>query len=341
MSVTIKDIARAAGVSHATVSRALHNNPAISEKTARHVHQVAEALGYFPSAVARGLKTNRSRALGVIISSIADPFFSEVLQGIEETIQEAGYNLFVAATHRREDLAQKTVQAMAERRVDGVIVLSASIQGEQWRFLSSTGMPFVVVNNQASEDYRYSISHDDETGSRQLTRHLIELGHRRIAYLGNRTAGRTTEDRCRGYRAELEAAGIPLNEAYIHACGSGQPDCGEAAVPYFLSLPEPPTAIVCFNDWVAVGVIHGLQNAGVRVPQDCSVAGFDNIAFSRYVTPALTTFDQPKYHLGVESARLMLDLLERGEEAPESHILVLKGELLVRASTAPPGNNHK
>jgi DNA-binding LacI/PurR family transcriptional regulator len=339
MATTIKDIAKKAGVSHATVSRALRGSPLISDKTSERIQQAAIELGYLPSAAARTLKTNRSQALGVIIRNVDDPFFGEILQGIEEVAQASGYSLFMAASQRDHEREQAIVQAMVERRVDGVIICSTPVSIEQSRQLASFGVPIVVVNNQAAEEYRYSIYHDDVDGSRQVTRHLIGLGHRKIAYLGNATSGRSTLDRLAGLQQELEAAGLSIPAAYIHQVPGGGPEDGIAGLEHFLDLSDRPTALVCYNDMMAVGVLKGLQQAGIHVPEEMSVTGFDNIVFSAYTNPPLTTFDQPKQFIGAEAARLLLDLLQSpacdGATA-RPKVRMLKGRLLVRKSTAPP-----
>lgn len=340
MSITIKDVAKQAGVSHSTVSRALHGSHLISDETVERVRQIATEMGYSPSAAARSLKTNRSHALGVIVSTIDDPFFSEILQGIEEIAQEYGYSMLMAASRRDPKREQAIVQDMRERHVDGLIICSASFSAEQRRKLLEYGIPIVMVNNQAAEEYRYSIYHDDADGSRQATRHLIELGHRRIAYLGNSLSGRTTLDRLTGFRQEMDSAKLAIPVEYIHEVPGGRPEDGLAALNHFLNLPQRPTAIFCFNDMLAIGVLDGLRTAGLHIPEDISVVGFDNIIFSAYTNPPLTTLDQPKHYIGAEAARLILGLLDplTGEEVPEQEIQKLKGRLLVRQSTAPPTN---
>ncbi len=338
MSITIKDIAKKAGVSHSTVSRALHGSPLISDATAGHIRQIAVEMGYFPSATARSLKTNRSHALGVIVSNIDDPFFSEILQGVEEIAQENGYSMLIAASQRDTEKEQVIVQDMRERHVDGLIICSTSFNAEQRRKLLEYGIPIVMVNNQAAEEYRYSIYHDDVDGSRQATRHLIELGHQNIAYLGNSLSGRTTLDRLTGLRQEMDAAGLPIPPEYIHEVPGSRPEDGLASLDYFVNLPQRPTAILCFNDMLAIGMLLGLHMKGIRVPEDISVVGFDNIVFSAYTNPPLTTIDQPKRSIGAEAARLILGLLNSldNEEFPKKRIQKLKGNLLIRQSTASP-----
>ncbi len=202
--------------------------------------------------------------------------------------------MFIATSQRSLEREQAIVQTMRAHSVDGVIICSTPFSAEHSRLLREYSRPIVVINNRAAEDYRYSIYHDDVDGSRQLTRHLIELGHQRIAYLGNALSGRTTQDRVSGYQQELAAAGLTYPDGYIHQVFGGRPVDGVGACTHFLDLPERPTAILCYNDMLAIGLLQALQQADLRVPEDISVTGFDNIVFSAYTHPPLTTFDQPK-----------------------------------------------
>jgi DNA-binding LacI/PurR family transcriptional regulator len=339
LPTTIKDIARKAGVAHTTVSRALRGSPLIADETSARIRAIAAELGYYPSAAARSLKTNRSQALGVIVSHIADPFFSEILQGIDDVAQQNGYSLFIAAAQHDPGREKAIVKTMREHRVDGLILCSTPFSAEQSQQLLTHNIPIVVVNNQAAEDYRYSIYHDDVDGSRQLTRHLLDLGHHRIGYLGNALSGRTDQERLSGFQQEMTAAGVSVQPGYVYQVSGGGAEHGLAGLAHFLNLPTRPTALVCYNDLLAVGVLKGLEQAGLRVPEQFSVTGFDNIDYSGYTSPPLTTFDQPKRTIGAEAARMMLELLSTA--AGDSHaagrnIRMLRGKLLVRQSTAPP-----
>ena len=339
MPVTIKDIAKIAGVSHTTVSRALHDSPVIAPNTIHRIKTIAGDLGYLPSAMGRGLKTRQTRALGVIVSSLADPFWSEVMQGIDAVLHPAGYSLIISASRRDKQREKEIVRAMGERRVDGVIMCSPPFDPEHGRSLHNYGLPMVVVNNQSAEDIQYSVYHDNEYGTRQVVRHLIDLGHRKIAFLGNQQGGRTTMERESGYRAEMQAAGLPIPEGYVVMGPENTPAGGCSAAQQLIALPEKPTAIVCYNDLMAVGVYSALYFAGLSVPRDLSVAGFDNLLISAFLTPPLTTFSQPMHQLGMEAARLLLSLLEEhgGESPVPQQAICVRGELLVRGSTqAPP-----
>lgn len=338
MATTIKDIARHTGVSHSTVSRALSGNPLISSSTAEKIRQAAQELGYQASAAARSLKTNRTQVIGVIVNSMDDPFFSQIVHGIESCAQESGYSLFIAASQYDPQREKKIVQAMMEQRTDGVIICSTSFSAAQARQLHRNGFPIVVVNYQAAENFHFSIFHDDVDGSRQIARHLISLGHRKIAYLGNSLSGRTTMDRLNGYKHELLEAGIPVIESYIHHVNGGSAQTGFDSADYFLELEERPTAIMCFNDLLAIGLLKALHDRQIQVPGQISITGFDNITLSAFTTPALTTLDQPKRSIGEEAMRLLLTLLtDRSPDQPfQPTRKVLQGNLLVRQSTGRP-----
>jgi len=338
MSVTIKDIAKITGVSHSTVSRALGGNSLISEATTAKIRKVAKEMGYQPSAAARSLKTNQTKVIGVIVNSIDDPFFSEILFGIEDAAQQAGYSLFIAASQYDPIREQNIVQTMMEQRTDGVIICSSSFSADKGRQLLANGFPVVVVNYKANENFNYSIYHDDVDGSRQLTRHLLDLGHTKIAYLGNSKSGRTTLDRLNGFKLEMQKAGLEVQPDYMYEVQGSEPNLGMLSLSYFLNLPNQPTAIMCFNDTIAIGLVHACHQQGISVPENLSITGFDNITFSAFTCPPLTTLDQPKYSIGNEAAHLLLDLLgKKIENSNEMHKeKILKGRLLVRSSTTSP-----
>lgn len=333
--VTIKDIARRAKVSHSTVSRALRGHGAIPSATAERIQRLALRMGYVPSAAARTLKTSRSHAVGVVVTNIADPFLSEVVGGIEEVMLRAGYSLFLAAAHRENAREHNVVRALAEHRIDGALICSSQINAADLAALEKFGVPLVLINNDVPGDFAHSISHDDEWGGRQVTRHLLSLGHRRLAYLGNAASGQTNLDRYAGCRAEMAAQGVRAQPSWRLQGPNGRPDGGRMGAEAFLALSPRPTALFCFNDLMAFGALQRLRQSGLRVPEDVSVAGFDDVFVAEYADPPLTTFVQPKRQLGAEAAELMLTLLS-GAAPPSPRAKTMRGELLVRASTAPP-----
>lgn len=341
MNITIKDIARAAGVSHPTVSRALNDHPAISKATSERIKKLAAEMGYIPNAAARGLKTNRTKALGVIISQIDDPFWSEVLNGVDSVLHPAGYSLFIAATHREKEREKQVVQAMMQRGVDGVILLAPQFGADQSHIFWTYGFPMAMVNNEGAAECEYIIYNDDDYGIRLILKHLIELGHKKIAYLGNKMGGLTNTNRQAGFIEELKSAGLEVRQEFIYQASAGNPFGGREGALYFMGLAEKPTAIVCYSDYVAVGVYNVLVEKKLHIPRDISVTGFDNINIAAYLTPPLTTLHQFKYELGVGAAKMMLEVLEKRhlktEQTQKQQKVSIKGTLFIRSSTAPPG----
>ncbi|MFU8826389.1 MAG: LacI family DNA-binding transcriptional regulator [Brevefilum sp.] len=336
MNITIKDIAKVAGVSHSTVSRALNNHPAVAEVTRDRIKVLAQQMGYVPNAAARGLKTNRTRALGAILQQIDDPFWNEVLDGVDSILHPEGYSLFIAATHNDKQREKEAVHAMVQRGVDGVLLLSPQFREEQCRFLNSFDLPMVMVNNEGAGECQYLIFNDDVYGIGLITKHLIELGHTRIAYLGKRGSA-SNKNRLAGFRSEMHAAMLPIDKKYIYHTSAGNPVGGREGAEYLLSLDEIPSGIVCYNDYVAVGVYNYLQENGLRIPQDVSVTGFDNITIAQYLSPPLTTLHQYKFELGEGAARMMLEVLsglqQEKREDPPAKKVGMKGILKLRAST--------
>lgn len=334
MPPTIKDIAKKAGVSHATVSRALNGNPAIPECTASAIRDLANELGYLPSAAARGLKTKRSKVIGVIVSRIDNPYFGEIVQGIEDVLQPAGFSLFFSSSHLNSEIEKDIIQAFAEHRVEGVIICSVTVSRQQADRLKAYGMPIVVINNQSPEEYQCSIAHDDVYGSRKITEYLLSLGHKRIAYLGNENAERINQDRLKGFREAMKVSGTAVDESLIVACGGGEIQNGVEGMQNLLRSGTPD-AVFCFNDLMAIGALKVLADQGIQVPAQVSVAGFDNIQYSAFSNPALTTFDQPKRAIGSEAAQTLLDLVKNPQIQTSTLISrVMQGEILIRASTA-------
>jgi DNA-binding LacI/PurR family transcriptional regulator len=335
-SITIKELARQAGVSHSTVSRALNNHPGLARETVERIQQLARELNYVPSHSARSLKTNRSQMLGVIVHRIADPFYSEVLGGIQSVAHQFQYSMFVSASEHDLERQVALIQGMFGRQADALIIGDSFFTSEHLNELSIR-VPTVFVHNRA-EILPHSIYHDDGNATRALTRHLLDLGHSRIAFGGNERGGLLQQQRREGVVAELKDAGLELPRKYDLLAPNGQMSSGGLLARQLLNMPEQPTAIICFNDMQAIGVMQTLQQADLRIPEDISVTGFDDIPLAEFVYPALTTYRQPSWELGQTAARVALSLLGEavnGSLVSES-LIILRGELIVRRSTAPP-----
>lgn len=332
---TIKDIARLANVSHSTVSRALAGSSLVTPETAKLIRKIADQTGYRPSAAARSLVTSRSATIGVVVTTIADPFAAEVVQGIEDAATEHNYSVILANSNAQPEREVKVVRSFEERRVDGIIVTSSRVGASYAKTLSQTRVPIVLLNNQHPSEFMHSVMIDNFEASRALTEHLLQLGHRRIAYIGDRDGYQSDAERAGGYRAALEKAGIKLARRYM-AQGDGRPEEGAAAVRALLGQDHPPTAIFCYNDMTALGALAAISERGLTVPDDVSVAGFDDLFVARYATPPLTTVRQPMKEMGRMALETLVRLCEGGASQP---IVKVAGELIVRNSTAPPREN--
>ncbi len=333
--VSIKDIARAAGVSHPTVSRALANSPLVAPATRERIQRIARELGYTPSAIARGLASRRTATLGLVVTTIADPFIAEVAQGIEQTALDHGYSVILCNCNAEPERELACVRSLHEKRVDGIIVTSSRVGSLYVDLLSELGVPIVLINNQHAGRYVYSIRTDDVAGGRLVGEYLAGLGHRRIAYIAGPSSAHSSAERLEGCRAALHERGLDIPTEWA-VPGTGNPDGGQAGVARLLASASRPSAIFCYNDMTAFGALSALKEAGVRVPQDISLIGYDDIAFARLVDPPLTTVAQAKYTLGQQATLTMLDLLRRaGEPAPQGDV-VLAPALVVRATCGPP-----
>ena len=326
---SIKDIARLAHVSHPTVSRALQNSPLVNTKTAARIKKIADEAGYRASAVARGLVTRRTRTIGMVVTTVADPWAGEVACGIEQSARELGYEVFLANSNADPAVESKLVQALAERRVDGILVTSSRVGAEYLPLLAELNVPMVLVNDQYPGGFVHSVMIDNVAGSRAAVRHLIELGHRRIAYVGDRGGFESDTERLTGYKEALAKSGIEFDEA-LSVKGDGRHTGARDAVDALLALPAPPTAICCYNDMTALGTMRAIRARGLRVPGDVSVTGFDDLFFAAFLDPPLTTVRQPMRQMGQMAMECLFKLMS-GEE-PVAQIRV-EAELIVRGST--------
>jgi len=329
---SIKDIARLARVSHSTVSRALSNSPLVHPKTAQKIRRIARQAAYRPSAAARSLVTRRSFTIGVVVTNIADPFVAGVVDGIEQTAEAHAFSVFLANSGAEPDREMRVVRSFEERRVDGIIVAASRVGARYADLLAHMRVPIVLLNNQHASRFAHSVMISNVEASREATRHLLDLGHRRIAYIGDREGYQSETERFTGYKQALESAGLRLQRQLV-AQGDGRPGAAKLAMANLLALPHPPTAVFCYNDMSALGAIREIRDRGLRVPADISIVGFDDLYISRYLDPPLTTVRQPMRQMGSIAMRTLLDILA---EVNSEHDIKVPGELIVRGSTAPP-----
>ena len=311
MKPSIKDIARAAGVSHSTVSRALSDSPLINAATRARIQRLAEEMGYSPDAGARSLVRGHTCTVGVVVTTIADPFSAEVVEGIESTAYSHGYSVILAASQDEPEREIAAVETLRSKRVDAVIVTSSRVGALHQERLGAAGVPVIMLNSHSQQlaPHTLSVRVDDVHGARLATEHLLALGHRPIAHVTGPAGHSPSADRLAGYRAALTAADLPFDPALIFS-GTGRPAGGEGALPLLLALTERPTAVFCYNDMTAIGLLRAARLAGLHVPDDLAVVGFDDIPFAAYVSPALTTVAQPKFDLGQRAMDMALKLIE-------------------------------
>jgi LacI family transcriptional regulator len=329
MSVTIKEVARQAGVSVATVSRVFTGHGPVQEETRRRVLEVASRLRYVPHAAARSLTTNKTGAVGVVLPNLYGEFFSEVIRGIDLTARRSGYHVLVSSSHSDRTEVEAVLRAL-RGRVDGLIVMSPEADAQALEANLPAALPVVLLNCRADGSDFASINIDNYGGAFAMTRHLMALGHRRIAFLRGAPDNYDAGERLRGYRDALRAAGVDPEDE-LELAGDFSEESGYRAGGVLLRLAPRPTAVFAANDSMAIGLLHAFQEAGVRVPEEIAVAGFDDIPIGRFLTPPLTTVRVAIADLGALAIQQLLEALESGA-APKHRREVLPTALVIRGS---------
>ena len=335
MAVSIKDIARAAGVSHSTVSRALSDSPLVSTTTKERIQLLAREMGYSPDAQARSLVMGRTQTIGVVVTTIIDPFIAEIVQSIENTAHRRGYSVILASSQSEPEREIAAVEILHSKRVDGVIVASSRVGAHYQEHLQRLRVPVVLVNSRSEQSgpYTFSVSVDNHHGGYLATRHLVDAGHRRIAYVGGAPDHSDDLARVEGYRRALREAGIDPDPALILP-GTGRAGGGERALPALVAPADRPTAVFCYNDMTAIGLLRAARREGVSIPRDLAVVGFDDIPLASYVVPSLSTITQPKRELGQRATEMVLDLLLGGGQAKGTlSNVTMQGMLTIRESS--------
>lgn len=323
----MKDVARLAGVSTATVSRILNSPDAGRPETRRRVAAAVKKLGYEPNVSARNLRINRTATIIVVLPDINNPFFSFIVRGIEDVAHEQGFSVLLCNTDNDLQRELQYTKIIGRRGADGAIVLTARVSSPH--ILKMAERVPVVLACEYIDGAVSQVSIDNVGAAMDATRHLIQLGHRRIAYVNGPPDVILSRDRLRGYTLALQQAGLPVLEELI-APGTFYLESGVEAARRLLGLPEPPTAVFCANDEMAIGFIRAAEAMGRRVPDDVAVVGFDDIRFASFYRPALTTVAQPMYEIGRRAAQLLLDQVGGKADGPQS--IVLPHRLVVRES---------
>lgn len=337
---TISDVAKLAGVSAMTVSRVVNSTGYTSTETRARVEAAIEELGYVPNALARQLRSKRTKTIALVVSDISNPFFTTIARGVEDFFVGHGFSVMYCNTDEDETEEERYLLMLIERQVDGILLVPARSSGDSFRLLHAHHMPVVVLDRRIEAANVDSVRCDSEAGAHALARHLVELGHRRIAVLTGRRNVSTSVDRVAGCRRALEEVGLELSDDLVHWGGfqfgkSNQADGHRMATDMLAAPGERPTAVFGANNFIAFGAIRALREAGLRVPDDISVVAFDDLPEEWVSEPFLTVARQPAYEIGNRAAALLLDHIN-GNLEPTGESIVLPFDLIIRRSAAPP-----
>jgi len=335
--VTIKDIARKAGVSYATVSRALNNKRGVREATRRRILELASKMSYTPNAIARGLVKKQTLTLGLIIPDITNPFYPEVARGIEDGATEGGFSIFLCNTNWEREREVHYLRLLAEKRVDGIILAPIDDGFEAGEFGPAGKIPVVYVCNAPRGAEHSFVVIDNVLGGFLATEHLIRAGHRRIGFVGSTEDSLTIAERLEGYRRALKKHGLQGEKKYIRL-GEFKQETGYRIIRSMIADGDYPRAVFAENDLLALGIMQGVKASGLSVPADVAVVGFDDIPFSGFPEVRLTTINQPKYEMGRKAVEILLEQI--GGPAGTQPLrpvqirqIYLKPQLVVRESS--------
>ena len=331
--MTIKEIAEAAGVSTATVSRVLNNSDKVRGKTADHVLEVVEKLNYRPSHVARRMrvKTTDSLVIGLVITDIENPFFSNVAKGVESVAFKNKHILMICNTNENPEKEKFFLNSLLSEKVSGAIIVPTTGNGNEKFFeeLVKKGFPMVLVDRQVKNLNIDSVSINNEVGGYQATEQLIKNGHRRIGIICGIKGLSNTEERLGGYKKALKSAGIPVSNELV-TYGDYVEAGGRKALTKLLSLDNPPTAVFSTNNLMTLGCIKELYSRKITIPDEMALVGFDDSTWAEALIPPLTTIKQPGYELGINAAELLIKRLNKPTSSTMN--IVLNSELVVRES---------
>ena len=332
---TIHDVANRAGVSTATVSHVINQTRFVSESAVRRVRRAMQQLHYQPNAVARSLRRKHTRTLGLVLPDSSNPFFAEVARGVEDFAFQHGYNVLFGSSDGNLEKEKAYLQVFVEKQVDGLIFVAAGESTRNIRQLQAEHLPLVVVDREFNNVVADYVVADNRRGGFLATEHLIQLGHRVIACIAGPSTVTPSAERVIGYRDALKTYRLPIDPKLVRR-GDFQSSSGFAAAQLFLRQKSRPSAIFACNDLMALGALGAIHKAGLRVPDDVAVVGFDDIALASYASPPLTTIQQPKYEMGKLAAQILLDRITAKKRVKAQRHL-LPTQLIVRESTSRGG----
>jgi LacI family transcriptional regulator len=332
MAATIKDVANIAGVSTATVSHVINGTRYVSDEVRDRVLDAMDQMQYQPNALARGLRTKKTNTLALIIPDITNPFFTEFTRGFQDTADKKDFVVIVCNTDRQISRERRFLAMMWQQRVGGLALNPSRVKVEDLNHLLRAHIPIVLIGTQIDHPDLDVVMVDAIQGSIDAVEYLYELGHRRIGIVGGLRTTSSGRLRYQGYCQALERCGLPIEEQLITE-GEFTYDGGQKCMNELLSDPLPPTAVFATSDVMALGAMRAIEDAGLRIPADISLIGFDDIVDASRVRPSLTTVAQPIYEMGVTSAEILFTRIETKGQFPRKKA-VLKHEIVVRESTS-------
>jgi len=331
---TIKDVAKMAGVSTTTVSHVINKTRFVADQTTKRVWQAINDLNYSPSAVARSLKSNTTRSIGMLVSDANAPFFMEIIAGVEKYCYKNGYTLILCSTQGNPKKQKDYLQMLAEKRVDGLIVMCSELNNElQINLEKYQSLPKVVMDwsdvGIDSSKINDKITDNTRKGSILATQYLIDMGHTKIGCITGPLNRHTCKDRLQGFYQAMTQAKLKVNPDWIIE-GDFEFESGSQAAKKFIAMPERPTGLYIFNDIMSFSAISTFVDSGILVPKDMSIIGYDNIEFSAYFSPPLTTIHQPKRRLGKTAVELLFERMKNKDHEPQT--FTMTPELIERKS---------
>ncbi|WP_462053984.1 substrate-binding domain-containing protein, partial [Vibrio cholerae] len=327
---TMKDIARLAGVSTSTVSHVINKSRFVSDEIAERVNNAAQQLNYAPSALARSLKMNRTKTIGMLVTTSTNPFFGEVVKGVERSCYHQGYNLILCNTEGDNQRMKASINTLLQKRVDGLLLMCSTLEGERLDvFDRYPDIPIVVMDWGPILFASDKIQDNSLQGGYMAAKHLIECGHKEIGCITGPLIRHQAQMRYEGYKRALAEAGIAINPDWIVE-SDFECEGGYQAFEKLYQRGKLPSALFVSNDMMAMGVIQAASQRGLRVPDDLSLIGYDDVHIAKFMTPALTTIHQPKYRLGKAAVDTLLYRLENPDTTAQ--VVQLEPTLVVRSS---------
>lgn len=327
----IREVARKAGVSVATVSRVLNHPERVSPKTREQIDQVMRELNFSPNVFARSLNLKRSNSIALVIPDIVNPQYMELARGVEQETHEKGYNLLLCNTEKNREKEQSYIRMLIEKKIDGIILAFTLLRKEDFESIGQKGIPLVLSGRNVIDKSISSVYSDFCEGAQLAVAHLINLGFKRIAYIGGNVNQLENREKARGYSNALVEAGLKIRNDLIFP-GHDDIESGYLAALKLLECNPLPDALFVANDLMAIGALDALKNRGIKVPGDISVIGYDNIQMAALVEPKLTTVSWPVHKMGLISARILIEEVESEPEQVKTQNVFLNPRLKIRKS---------